>query len=69
MRERRLLFFALLLLLLSLGRLLFPAETASLRALAELALCPGAAERVEAWGRALGGEEERVFALRPGEEP
>lgn len=69
MRERRWLLFAALLLLLSLGKLLFPEESAALRDLAEQAFWPGAAQRAEAWGRALGGEEERMLVFRPGEGP
>ncbi len=69
MKKRKKLLLAALLLLMLLGKLLFPGSAETLRALAEQALWPGAPERAAAWGRALSGEEDRVFVLRPGEGP
>ncbi len=64
MRERRVLIWAALLLLL--WRLLFPGAAGALRDWAEAALWPQGVETVAAWGRTLGQDEERIPALLPG---
>ena len=63
MKKTRALRLLALLLLAALLRLLLPGAVEMLRAWAEESLAPGAEETVEAWGRALAGQEERVQAL------
>lgn len=65
MGKRTALLLAEALLLLLLWRLCCPERQAALRAWAGETLLPGGRETVEAWGRALSGEEEPVPALRP----
>ena len=67
MKDRRGLLWALLLLLLL--RLLFPAAAGTMRDWAEAVFWPRGGETAAAWGRALGGEEERIPALVPGAGP
>ncbi|MBR5094199.1 MAG: hypothetical protein IK095_03815 [Oscillospiraceae bacterium] len=62
MSEKRALWFALLLFLLSLWKLLAPAQAEAARAWTERCLAPGAEERLEVWGRDLTGAE-RVAAV------
>lgn len=68
-RARTALLFAELLLLLTLWKLCCPRQTETLRAWAAEAMLPEARQTVEAWGRALAGEEERVAVQGPGEKP
>ena len=68
-KRQSLLAWAALLVLLGLLKLLFPEPVEELRTRAEEIFCPGTAEAVEAWGRAVSGDEERVAVLAPGEAP
>ncbi len=69
MRRHTALLLAELLLLAALWKLCCPEGETALRAWAETLFFPEGRETVEAWGRALGGEGERVPALRQGEQP
>lgn len=68
-KKQSLLLWVALLVLLGLIKLLLPERTEALRFRAEEIFCPGSVETVEAWGRAVSGEEERVAVLAPGETP
>ena len=66
-RERGLLLLAVLLVLLSLWKLLWPGRAEALREELETVFFPDSREKVEAWGRLFADEGELIAASGPGE--